>query len=527
MAKKPRSAKTFVGKKTSARPPLSQLAAWGAIALFMGMTGVALSGGGRIALPQPAAEITSISHDPRELSAEDTSLYRAIASAQNTQDYDTVDDYIDRLSNRALVGYVLAERYLDGAYQASEKELSAWLAQYHDHPQLTDIARLARARGVEVGSLPKAPEALRGEGGVEHLGRSTMPDAWFTGLGFWREGEMREAYRQFAELSTKESLGDWQRSAAHYWAYRAAEKLGDEDAAEKHLQAAGEAEQTFYGLLALAKQGSVNIDAEAPEISDRLRENPRIIRATLLSALGNSDAAETELRLAYGAASAADRAGLITIASELNLPNLQMRLARTPGLSEAEARFARFPMPQYMVDLHGIMDSALIMAVARNESGFREVAQSSAGAVGMMQMLPSTAKAVERHVGIESLRLAYADNAHLPVAERLNEPSLSARYGAEYLRMISREQAVQRNLIHLLVGYNAGIGRVISWKAAAGQMRDPLLYIESIPYPETRNYVMQVSAQYWTYQRMMDETPVTLHTLARGEWPALGGADAQ
>ncbi|MBX9726530.1 MAG: hypothetical protein K2X09_04620, partial [Rickettsiales bacterium] len=65
----------------------------------------------------------------------------------------------------------------------------------------------------------------------------------------------------------------------------------------------------------------------------------------------------------------------------------------------------------------------------------------------------------------------------------------------------------------------AGPGTVASWKAAAGNVSDPLLYVESIPYPETRNYVMQVAAQYWIYQRMMGETPTSLRALAKGEWP--------
>ena len=66
--------------------------------------------------------------------------------------------------------------------------------------------------------------------------------------------------------------------------------------------------------------------------------------------------------------------------------------------------------------------------------------------------------------------------------------------------------------------------RVISWKAMAGEMKDPLLYIESMPFAETRNYVMQVSAQYWIYQMMMDETPTTLKTLAKGQWPNISQA---
>jgi soluble lytic murein transglycosylase-like protein len=104
---------------------------------------------------------------------------------------------------------------------------------------------------------------------------------------------------------------------------------------------------------------------------------------------------------------------------------------------------------------------------------------------------------------------------------RLSDPAISARYGAEYLRILMREKAIGNDFIRLLVGYNAGPGTVASWQSATRNIRDPLLYIESIPYPETRNYVMQVSAQYWVYQLLMDEKPESLAALARGEWPSI------
>ncbi|MFZ4541372.1 MAG: lytic transglycosylase domain-containing protein [Rickettsiales bacterium] len=267
--------------------------------------------------------------------------------------------------------------------------------------------------------------------------------------------------------------------------------------------------------------GEYSVEAVAPEVSDSLRDDKRAIRAGLLVELGRMDDAETELRALYSATPEGHRGGIVTLVSELDMPNLQMRLARTKGLSESEEIFAEYPTPYYMVNLHEVMDSALLMAVARNESGFRDVARSSAGATGMMQMLPSTAKMVERQVGHERLQLASASDNISSLAKRLNDPSMSARYGAEYLNILANLPAINNNLIHLLVGYNAGPGTVISWKAASHNIKDPLLYIESIPYAETRNYVMQVSAQYWIYQIMMEEKPASLTALAKGMWPVV------
>ena len=415
---------------------------------------------------------------------------------------------------------MLAERYLTSAYKPSKTELADWLARYNDHPEAARIASLAIRQGLDV-NLPKAAKPLRGEGYTDHEGRSTMPDSWFTALGFWRAGDYAKAQPIFANVSADASLSPWQRASAYYWMYRASEKLGAHDEANAALKQASRYPTTFYGMLAATQLGIPSVIPEAPEVRDSLRNDPRAIRATLLSQLGDDDAAEDELRALHAAVDKDQRGGIVTLASELNMPNLQMRLARTEGLSTAEQLFAQYPAPHYMIALDPVMDAALLLAVARNESGFREIAHSPAGAVGMMQMLPSTARAVERHVGEELLRTASTASASLPVAERLSDPALSARYGAEYLKLLTQQPAIGRSLVHVLVGYNAGPGTVASWKAAAGNVSDPLLYVESIPYPETRNYVMQVAAQYWIYQRMMGETPTSLRALAKGEWPTV------
>ena len=497
---------------------IASIAAVGVFTLAV-VTSVALSGRDRMAVAE-TAEVMDTTNNPTELSAADKGLYLSIFALQNNKEYARADQMINQLGNRYLVGYVLAERYLDANYRATNDELALWLKLYSDQPQAAQIASLATRRGMDV-TLPAQEKPLRGEGYTDHMGRSGMPDSWYTALNFWREGNAAQAKIIFAKLSENEDLSDWQRSAAYYWNYRANDKLGESEAAHASLKNAAQYATTFYGLLAGEQLDKLNIAAEAPEVSTALRNDPRAIRAALLTALDRTDDAEDELRQLYSATDKRTRGGIVTLASELGLSNLQMRLARTDGLSPSEALFARYPVPQYMVALHPVMDSALLLAVARNESGFREIAKSPSGAVGMMQMLPSTARALERRIGQDQLSEASASASLAPIAERLSDPALSARYGAEYLKLLCKENAINNSLIHLLVGYNAGPGTVASWNNAARKVSDPLLYIESIPYAETRNYVMQVSAQYWIYQLMMDETPTSLRTLAKGQWPQL------
>jgi soluble lytic murein transglycosylase-like protein len=507
----------------NALPRPAALAAWMAIGVFALLTGVALTGGrDRLAAPEPQsqeAQTAQPAHeDPSVLSTADRGLYVMILEKQQSNDFTAADELMTHLANTNLLGYVLADRYLNTHYKPGADELKLWLANYADHPQARHIASLARMHGVAV-IEPKIAPPLKGEGYTDHLGRTTMPDSWFTALTDWREGNFEKANAIFAKLSEDDDLSDWQRSAAYYWTYRTNDKLGESSAAETALNDAAKYPTTFYGLIASAQLGRHPVVAEAPEVTSTLRKDPRAIRAALLTQIGQSDDAEAELRALYSAATPANRRGIVTLASEMNMPNLQMRLAHTPGLSAQEAMFAQFPAPQYMVDLHPLMDSALLLSVARNESGFREVARNqSSGALGMMQMLPATARAVEKRVGQELVADA---GVNTPIAERLSNPAMSARYAAEYLKILAREPAINGNLINLLVGYNAGPATVVTWKSAGRNVNDPLLYVESIPYSETRNYVMQVSAQYWVYQLMMDETPTSLDAIAHGQWPQL------
>ena len=458
-----------------------------------------------------------------QLSEADIALYQAAYDAQDRQDYKSTDAIIAQLANRRLVGHLLAERYLSAGYKATPLELNRWLARYDDHPEAAQIVRLATRHGVHTQVATEAP--LKGDGYAEHLGRSTMPDSWYHGLALWRERQYGEALAEFKTVAANESLSDWERSAGYYWAYRAASRLGNDDTAAENLGAAANYSTTFYGLIARGEEASLStIEARAPKVSQQLRDNPATIRAQLLTQLGRTDDAERELRYLYSSLDAKDRPGLVTIAYELRLSNLQVRLANIPQLTPEERRFASYPTPDFVVGAQKDVDPALMLAIARNESSFRDEATSSSGAVGLMQMLPSTAHAVERRVGRHALELASLDESAVgSIIERLNDPATSVRYSAQYVKILKHEPGVGANLVRVIAAYNAGPGSVASWEGASQQMnRDPLLYIESIPYAETRNYVIQVMAQYWVYQLMQHQQPQGLRQIGHGQWPVLG-----
>ena len=474
--------------------------------------------------PTVAPEIISVlPQNPNVLSESDAMLYRMIFTAQSRGEFDSADAMLAQLSNRYLVGHVLAERYLNPSYHASAAELRSWLVRYNDHPQTRKIVALAVQRGFPLANAYKSEEPLKGDGYADHMGRTTMPDSWYRGLRLWRERHYSAAAPLFKQIAADTSLSDWQRSAAYYWAYRADYRNGNHSEAQENLEQAANYKTTFYGLIAARQTGRVSFNANAPSVSSALRKNQSSIRAGLLASLGRSEMAEEELRHLYSASDASQRGGLVTLASELGLPNLQLRMARVSGLSADEALFASYPMPRVMIDAQYQVDPALLLAIARNESSFQVNAKSSGGAVGMMQMLPSTARAVENRINGTSLNLASADANASAMAERLSDPKQSVRFGAQYVKLLLREPVINGNLVRMLAGYNAGPGAVAGWERSAKHMDDPLLYVESIPYPETHNYVMQVMAQYWVYQHLLGEESATLSAMARGEWPQIRG----
>ena len=468
------------------------------------------------------AIVSVMPQNPNTLSDSDALLYKMVLTAQNRGEIESANAMMAQIRNRSLEGYVLAERYLTGNYKASATELRNWLVRYNDHPQTQRIVALAVQRGVALASAYKSEAPLKGDGYADHLGRSTMPNTWYSGLRLWRERHYAAAAPLFKQIAADESLSDWQRAAGYYWAYRADDRAGETASAQAQLQQAARYKTTFYGLIASRQLGRINLTVRAPNVSSKLRHNPSSIRAGLLASLGRTEAAEEELRHLYSAADMDERSGIITLASELGLPNLQLRLARISGLSENEALFANYPTPAFMVDAQHQVDPALLLAIARNESSFRVDAKSSGGAVGMMQMLPSTARAVERRFNGTSLELASASDSSA-IAERLADPKQSVRFGAQYIQLLLNEPAINGDLVRLLAGYNAGPGTVAGWEKSAKHVDDPLLYVESIPYPETHNYVMQVLAQYWIYQHVLGEESATLTAMARGQWPHIRG----
>jgi soluble lytic murein transglycosylase len=128
---------------------------------------------------------------------------------------------------------------------------------------------------------------------------------------------------------------------------------------------------------------------------------------------------------------------------------------------------------------HGL-EPALVLSVMKQESAFRATAESGAGALGLMQLLPGTAEGLEKGSGRQLLQV---------------EPNI--RVGTKYLRYLLDYFCGNRALA--LASYNAGMGRVNGWKSQGLLGTDLIDFIESIPVRETRDYVSQIIRNHYWY----------------------------
>lgn len=285
----------------------------------------------------------------------------------------------------------------------------------------------------------------------------------------------------------QQQSGQWQ-----YWYARALAASQQPEASQAVLQRLAE-QRSYYGFLAAAHlQQPLSLSDTplqvTPETLHRVRQLPGVQRAYELLQLERTLDARREWNALLEHSAATDQRALARIAHEWGWHDQSIY---TLGLlQEFDAVEERFPMA--FLDLHErFADAAQIdvnwaLAVSRRESAFRVDAYSHAGAYGLMQLLPSTAKLVER-----------ADVS----AHELYQPARNIRLGTRYLANLQRR--LDGNWILATAAYNAGIYRVVDWLPAEGMEADR--WIELIPYAETRNYVKQVLMYQQVYRALRDQ----------------------
>ncbi|MDI1295011.1 MAG: lytic transglycosylase domain-containing protein [bacterium] len=339
----------------------------------------------------------------------------------------------------------------------------------------------------------------------------TVQAHWTAGLAAWRQNDCRAAAPAFgnvAALATNEDM----RAAGAYWASRAYMVCGQAEKVENLLKVAAKSDETFYGLLARETLGMpMSSGPVAPRFGDAewqaLKASPNARAAIALSAIGENERADEMLRYQAKIGGTAQYDPLIRLASALSLPQTQLWLAHNGPAGKQPASFARFPAPDWRPDGGWRVDPSLVYAHTLQESGFRADAVSSAGARGLMQVRPATAG----DVGMTS-------------AAQLFVPSTNMEYGQRYLESLRDMSATGGLLPKVMAAYNAGPLPVQRWATEVHDNGDPLLFIESLPYYETRAYVNIVMRNYWMYQIQAKGSADCLTGMAQGLWSTFPGA---
>ena len=334
--------------------------------------------------------------------------------------------------------------------------------------------------------------------------------AWVSGLASWRLGDCNSAgasFQQVAALAQQREL----RSAGYYWAARAQQACRRPWAVTSLLKAAAgaaESSESFYGLLARETLGmSTQIPPDRFIGSDPpVEQLPNVRRAIELARIGEPALAEEMLRHQAKIGAPSEHHALIQVAKRLDLPAAQLWLANNGQWGARSDAADRYPNPRWNPLNGWRVDPALAFGHIVQESAFRRTAVSTAGAVGLMQVLPNTAQLVSRNRGVPYTRAA------------LTDPTYNLEYGQAFIEMMRREPGTGGQLPRVIASYNAGPLPVARW-AAINDRGDPLLWIESIPYWETRYYVPAVLRNMWVYQGLNREQTPTLKAMAEHRWP--------
>lgn len=274
-----------------------------------------------------------------------------------------------------------------------------------------------------------------------------------------------------------------------YWSGRAANAKGDTKSADRWYEKASMHPETYYGQLAAREMATApafngEISKTAPDSLQwkKFDEDELVITVRQLNAVGHSLYASAFLyELGRRAEDAIERQMAAQLAHEVGRYEQSIFIAKTAERLGENLR--RFKFPIIDVEAAPRIQPSLLLATVRQESSFETDATSPAGARGLMQLMPATAKRVAHGLGL---------NYH---PQRLHEDTeFNLRIGSEYLANYLARYNGSRALA--LASYNAGPGRTSRWLSDFGDPRnndiDVIDWIEAIPLAETRNYIQRI-----------------------------------
>lgn len=332
---------------------------------------------------------------------------------------------------------------------------------------------------------------------------------WFAGwiqLRFLNDPEaaLPHFYKVYDAVEFPVSL-----SRGAYWIARAAETAGNEDLARSWYEKAAIHVTTYYGQLALSKLTGGTLPQlpldPLPTMTERnsFHQSDLAQAVRLLAEVRNEDYLRIfVLAAAKASAFATEKHMSAELVNRLGRPDLGVWVARRAAQDHITLLKHGYPVPVF--DYPDYPERALLLSITRQESNFDISARSWAGARGLMQLMPATARAVSRQLGERYDRDALTVDA-----------AYNIRLGSKYLGDLIDD--FDGSYIMAIAGYNAGPHRVRRWIRQFGDPRepdvDPIDWVEQIPFTETRNYVQRVMENLQIYRAVLANTQQLAQTL--------------
>ncbi|MCL2470054.1 MAG: lytic transglycosylase domain-containing protein [Alphaproteobacteria bacterium] len=517
------------------------------------------------------------------LSARDAALYRLAFAAVRKDRIKDMRFLLEQLSDTRLAGHVLAVALEQQGSAVTGEAYERWLHLYGSHPQAAAFYKAARAAGVKtvtnpikqesrkhpIGTADFMPDLLKRQGsadralarvvlnslrqGTPEKARDAMiaarakgtlygtfsheieaviaaaffrfgerPQAlalaqaasvagqplglWIRGLIAFEIGDHDTGLRMFAQLAAHPALDSADRAAAHFWTYRTAARLKQGKKAQKHLQQAAKSANSFYGILARhMMEQSLADSVFASDLPFQAQHKAVLAadeggwRALALLQVGEQALARAEFEKLLPQSHEALRQAVQLVAEAYQLS----------GLSLQRTSQAQVPLLPWKPSDGYKVDRALLFALARQESLFNPRAKSPRGAQGLMQIMPATAKGL---VSDPKQQRAMDEQ------ELLLDPTFSITLGQKYIMDLMRHPRIGHDIILLLAAYNAGPSKALRWMESRSR-KDSLLFMESLPVRETRQYIAQVLPYYWAYSAQLGRAEPSITQMAQGQWP--------
>ena len=538
------------------------------------------------------------------LTQNDIINYRQAYVFQEECKWKSANKHILKISNKILMGHILAQRYLHPkCYRSNYLELYYWLQKYNDLPQAKRIYRLAIKRmpkGYKSPTKPIKPTGIVGDkviskksnkyksskklsknqriekqklinavksrvnrgwptGAVKILQQrdinllldqveldqqkeliakgyflankndlavkyasealvnssARVPyAAWTAGLASWRLNEYKKAADFFSLFSISLKDDAWHQTSGSFWAARSYAKLGQYNNINFWLERASQNPNSFYGMLALEILG---IDEKIywgsnntlNTSNSKLLNLPSGKRLQSLIQVGFNDELEKEIVHINSVLNKEIASESVNIAQHFNLAYTQLKIVNKLeqfGLTIETGLY--YPTPIWEPRGGFNINKELIYAFMHQESMFNAKAKSNQGAVGLMQVLPSTAKFITSSKDVKR------SNSNI-----LTVPEINLEVGQEYIEYLLDLEIVSNNLIYLAAAYNGGPGNLKKWKQETNYLDDPLFFMESIPSRETRWFIEKILTKYWIYQNKNQKEMTSLKMLANGKDP--------